>query len=228
MNLLLNSNQQMAQDFSHLFFSFEEHMERGEQDKVKEISKKQDMLLKELKENGYDVGALLEELKTRKAFRKNYETIIVFTDGGVRNNHDVSQESIAASAFAIYGDQKMLTHESSFIGDSIQLPSGEKIDINSTFAEYHGLLQALLFVEKYRASAKRIIFLTDCASMVQHIQQKLPQQRVFKEYVLDLISKLDTIPNVELKHIPREHNKITDGLVNQLLDKYERGEYTCN
>lgn len=57
---------------------------------------------------------------------------------------------------------------------------------------------------------------------------KLPQQRVFKEYVLDLISKLDSIPNVELKHIPREHNKITDGLVNQLLDKYERGEYTCN
>jgi ribonuclease HI len=218
----------MAQEFSHLFFSFDEHMERGEQDKANEVSKKQDSILKQLKGNGYDVGALLEELKTRRVFQKKYETIIVFTDGGVRNNHDNNQTSIAASAFAIYGDQKMLSHDSSFIGDTIQLPSGETIAINSTFAEYHGLLQALKFVEEYKASAKRIIFLTDCASMVQHLSDKLPQQRVFKEYAFDLINRLKSIPNVELKHIPREHNKITDGLVNQLLDMYERGEKVCS
>lgn len=218
----------MAQDFSRLFFSFDEHMERGEQDKANEVSKKQDTLLKQLKENGYDVGTLLQELKTKKLFQKEYETIIVFSDGGVRNNHDNNETSIAASAFAVYGDQKMLSHDSSFIGDSIQLPSGETVAINSTFAEYHGLLQALLFVEKYKASAKRIIFLTDCASMVQHVTQILPKQKVFKEYAFELINRLESIPNVELKHIPREHNKITDGLVNQLLDKYERGEKVCN
>ncbi|MES9681629.1 reverse transcriptase-like protein [Gottfriedia acidiceleris] len=225
---MLNKNQQMAQEFGHLFFSFNQHMERGEQDKANEISKKQDLLLKQLKENGYDIGALLEELKTRKLFQKKYETIIVFTDGGVRNNHDNNETSIAASAFAVYGDQKMLSHDSIFIGDELSLPSGETVAINSTFAEYHGLLQALLFVEKYKAMANRVIFLTDCASMVQHLTGKLPQQRMFKEYAFDLINRLKSIPNVELKHIPREHNKITDGLVNQLLDMYERGEKVCN
>lgn len=53
-------------------------MERGEQDKAKEISKKQDMLLKELKENGYDVGALLEELKQENHLEKAMKLLLFY------------------------------------------------------------------------------------------------------------------------------------------------------
>lgn len=214
----------MAKEYSHLFFSYFEHADRGEMDKAKEISEKQDFLLKELKENGYDVGTLLEELKTKRKLQNPFNTILIFSDGGVRNNHDNSQKSISASAFAVYGDQKMVKHEGQFIGDKIKIPSGENVDINSTLAEYHGLLHALKFVEKYEVKAKRIIFLTDCASMVQHVAEKLPQHKMFRDYALELRNRLNAIPNVELKHIPREHNKIADKLVNQLLDMHERGE----
>ncbi|MGG1071333.1 reverse transcriptase-like protein [Priestia megaterium] len=214
----------MATEFSHLFFSFYEQVDSGNHSSAKEISSKQDLLLKEMKENGYDVGALLEDLKTQKTFQQKYNTVVVFTDGGVRNNHDNNLRSLSASAFAIYGDQKMLKHDATFIGDKITLPTGETVDINSTLAEYHGLLQALLFVEKYKVKADRIIFVTDSASMVQHVSTKLPAQKIFRDYALELKNKLYSFPNVELKHVPREHNKITDALVNQLMDMYERGE----
>lgn len=218
----------MAQQYSHLFFSFYDHVECGEHDKANKVSKEQDSLLKTLRSNGYDTGKLIEQLKEQKMFRKEYDTVVIFMDGGVRNNHDANETSIAASAFAVYADQKLVKHDSSFIGDSIELPTGETIPINSTFAEYHGFLQALLFVEKHNVKAKRYIFITDCESMVKHIQHKLPHQQNFKDYALNLIQKFNAIPKAELKHVPREHNKITDGLVNQLLDLYERGEKVCN
>lgn len=212
----------MVQEYSHLFFSYFKLKENDEEQKAKEISLKQEILLKQLKQNGYDIGTLLEDLKTKKLFMQSYDTIIIFSDGGVRNNHDVDQTSMAASAFSVYGDQKMLKHNATFIGDTIQTPNGEITNINSTLAEYHGLLNALLYVEKYNITAKKVVFLTDCASMVQHLTKKLPHQSIFRKYALVLKEKLLNIPNVELKHIPREYNKITDALVNQLLDEYER------
>ena len=150
-------------------------------------------------------------------------------DGGVRNNHDVSQTSAAASAFVVYGDKKMITHNSSYIGSDIRLPNGEMTEVNSTLAEYHGLHQSLDFIEKHEVKAKKIILLTDCASMVQHILEKAPQHPNFQRYALLLKNKFDSFCNVELKHIPREHNRVADKLVNQLLDVQERSEqYAIN
>lgn len=218
----------MANEYSRLFFLYFNHRERGQLSKAREISERQQYILKDLKENGYDIGALLEELKTKKLFENSYDTIIIFTDGGVRNNHDVSETSIAASAFAIYGDQKMLKHDAQFIGDTIKLPNNNIVEINSTLAEYHGLLKALLFAEKFNIKSKRIVFLTDCASMVQHINTKLPVHTNFKDFAIELRTRLKSFRNVELRHIPREHNKVTDKLVNQLLNTYERGEVLCS
>ena len=145
-------------------------------------------------------------------------------DGGVRNNHDVSQTSAAASAFVVYGDKNMITHSSHYIGHQISIPNGGVAEINSTLAEYHGLHQSLDFIEKHAIRAKRIFLLTDCASMVQHILIRKPQHPTFQKYASLLKSKFDSFPNVELRHISREHNKIADKLVNQLLDVQERSE----
>ncbi|MEK1828786.1 hypothetical protein AAAC51_06455 [Priestia megaterium] len=86
--LLHSTIEQMANDYSHLFFSFYKHSESGEIEKVNEITTKQEILLKQLKENGYDVVSLLKRLKVKKKFQQHYEKVVVFTDGGVRNNHD--------------------------------------------------------------------------------------------------------------------------------------------
>lgn len=221
---MVSQLEQTANEFIRLFFYEMDCAERKDQVEAKRISERKDSLLKELKANGYNVGALIEELKIKKAFQKEFNTVIVFMDGGVRNNHDVSQVSTAASAFVVYGDKKMITHNSNYIGSEIKLPNGEKTEINSTLAEYHGLHKALDFIEKHSVKAERIIFLTDCASMVRHILGKTPQHPIFHEYASLLKNKFNSFQNVELKHIPREHNKIADKLVNQLLDIQERSE----
>ncbi|MFE4029222.1 reverse transcriptase-like protein [Priestia sp. YIM B13551] len=225
--MLLNINEQMANDFSHLFFSFYEHVNSGNHSKAKEISTKQDSLLKQLKVNGYDVGALLEDLKTRKIFQTKYETVFVFSDGGVRNNHDPNLKPLSASAFTIYGDKKIIKHGGEFIGDRITLPNGGNIEVNSTLAEYNGILRALQFVEKYQVKADKIVFLTDCDSIVKHLKN-LPNQHIYQDYVQELQERLTSFSNAELKHIPRELNKVTDALVNQLMDIHERGEKVCH
>lgn len=217
----------MVAKYSHLFFSFYKCVEQGKDDEANRIELEQENILQQLKLNGYDVKNLLDELKTQRLFKSTYETIVIFTDGGVRNNHDMSQTSIAASAFAIYGDQKMLKHDSFFIGDKITIPSGAQVEINSTLAEYHGLLKALQFVTKYNVRAKRIIFLTDCETMVQHIKAKRPQSKVIREMCSKAISAFTNLHHVELRHIPRNQNKFTDKLVNQLLNKHERRAELC-
>ncbi|MEK1828787.1 reverse transcriptase-like protein [Priestia megaterium] len=101
------------------------------------------------------------------------------------------------------------------------------VEVNSTLAEYHGLRQAQLFIKEHAVKTNRIIFLTDCKTMVQHLD-KTPCISSLRDYALQLREGLDSFNNAELKHIPREHNKITDGLVNQLMDMYERGGEVCH
>lgn len=214
----------MVDEYSHLFFYYYECEERGDLQEAERISQEKNYLIKELKVIGYDVGELVESLKTKKAFQNEFQTVILFSDGGVRNNHDPLQKSMAASAFVVYGDQHMLKHESAWIGDSITLPTGECVNVNSTLAEYHGLLKALLFCEKHQIKSKQVIFLTDCATMVQHVTKKVPSHPMLKDFAQDLRDRLNTLSNVEVKYIPREHNKVADTLVNQLMDEYERRE----
>lgn len=224
---LTKSIEQMVEEYRHLFFFKFECEGSGRISELGRIEKQKDCLLKELESNGYNVSDLIESLKLERLFKESYDIVAAFTDGGVRNNHDVNETSIAASAFAIYADKKLLRHGGQFIGDKIVLPNGQETDVNSTLAEYHGLLQALEYIEKHNVKAKKYIFVTDCASMVQHVTGKLPQHELFRGYASLLKEKLESLPNVELKHVPREHNKFADKLVNQLLDVHERSAALC-
>lgn len=223
-----NGIQEMVNEFHRLFFLYHQNKIKENDEWVQKILKKQDNLLKQLKAKGYDVAKLVEECKIQKCMESDCQYIVVFSDGGVRH-HDQLNLSHAASAFVVYQDNKLLTHKRFYIGTSLVTPDGQKKKVNSTFAEYHGLWQAVSFVKRYKLQAKQIIFLTDCLTIVRHTQQaaSLPVDSGYRPFALGLSDDLQTIP-AQIKHIPRGKNKVADQLVNQELYLYERSHFIWN
>lgn len=224
MNTMHPNTKQMAKEFSRLFFLCNQHQESGLTDELQQNVNKRDYLLKELKGSGYDVTNLVARLKTKLLFQPIYDTIIVFTDGGLRNNHLRHEMNIGASSFIIYGNNQKLFHKANYFGTHLSLPSGELAPADTLLAEYHGLLKAFHFIAQHRIQAKRFIFLSDSSSMVDHVSSKgLPRNACFQDFALHLRKKFEAIPNAEIRHIPRAQNKVADRYVNQILDS--KGDY---
>lgn len=214
-----NEQKQMVEQFSHLFFSSQEAFDNGENQLGEELKKELDLVLKLLKSKGYDIGTLIEDLRMQYRTRNEFDNVVIFTDGGVRNNcRHVKEAPYGASAFILYGDEKILSQGSSYIGETIPTHAGDSLPITSILAEYHGLEQAIDFISKSNIKTKRYVFLTDSSVMVGHLYTKLPAQQTNRDYVLNLRKKFKTLKNFEVKYIPRKLNKKADALVNHCLN----------
>lgn len=157
-----------------------------------------------------------------KEINTELDSLIIFTDGGVKNNHDKDLVSIGASSYVLYANNKVIQYGSTYIGQYFTSPSGDDIKINSILAEYHGLLEAIKIVIKSGMKSKRVIFVTDCRPLVQHITNKKPKNPIYMNFYNEILKLLGKIDNAELKHVTRDKNKLADSLVNELLNRKER------
>lgn len=218
----------MVKKYRHLSLLQQELANNGAIDKVNSIDEQLVEILTILKERGYPVRFLIEEVKDEVKIMQKYDRAIVFSDGGVRNHHDSAQESKAASAFILYGNNKILKQQGEYIGHAYTLPSGLEVEINSTLAEYAGLLQGMDYILDHHIMAERYIFVTDCSVMVEQISNKRkPSNPAFQECVCSCQKKMRLLGNAEIKHVTREKNKWADALVNDVLNKHEKVGVLC-
>jgi len=132
--------------------------------------------------------------------------IVIHTDGGSRGN-----PGPAACAFVVEDASGMLHKANKFLGRA-----------TNNHAEYSGVLIALNWLEKEKElQSRKIIFYLDSELIVRQINgaykvKDANLQTLHKE-IIKLIANLGL--EVSFKNVPRERNKIADGLVNESLDK---------
>lgn len=216
--------QEMVQKYCRIYLLQQKLANNGAVDKANGLDKQLSEIINILKEVGYPVRSLIEETKDKAKKMKKYEHVVIFSDGGVRNHHDSEQESKAASAFILYGNNERLKQQGKYIGQMYTLPSGLEVEVNSTLAEYAGLLQGMNYILDNHIIADKYTFVTDCAVMVEQILSKRnPTNPYFKECRDSFRKKMNLLGNIEIKHVTRENNKYADALVNDILNtnKYE-------
>lgn len=134
----------------------------------------------------------------------------VFLDGGSRGN-----PGEAAIGFVVYeGNGKEICRYGKSIGVA-----------TNNYAEYMALIEALRWLLEYRDNYRHIInypivIYSDSELVVRQINSRY---RVRDHYIAPLFKEardmIEKIGCVELKHVRREGNKITDWIVNRVLDR---------
>lgn len=128
----------------------------------------------------------------------------VWTDGGSRGN-----PGHGAIGVYIRFDTGETIHSSKYLGAKI----------TNNQAEYAALLHALtLLVEE--GTVEKVLVYSDSELMVKQIKGIYNIKDTKIRVLYDKIVKL--LPNFKefaIMHIPREQNKVADGLVNEALDR---------
>lgn len=130
------------------------------------------------------------------------ETITIYTDGGSRGNPGPS-----AGAFVLLDENhNQLYAQAKFLSNA-----------TNNIAEYTGLLAALQ--KAVSLGAKNLKIFSDSELMVKQINgdYKVKNDNLRELYAqcLDLLANFQSW---QIKHIPREKNKLADNLVNRSLD----------
>jgi hypothetical protein len=219
----MTSTKQMAEKFSRLFFLRAELEEKQDSTLLKEVDINLNKTLSELKASGYDVYNFIDSLRAEVELKKSMETIIVFSDGGVRKNHTETEPSVGAGAYVIYGDSRLLVKKNFWIGEEVTTPSGTTTAINPTLSEYKALYEAACYLSGIGVCAQRIIFVTDCATLVTHVNGGVPKHDAYRDFSEALFTLITGMAG-ELKHVKRGNNKLADSLVNEKFKLLERGQ----
>jgi formyltetrahydrofolate-dependent phosphoribosylglycinamide formyltransferase len=130
------------------------------------------------------------------------DTITIYTDGGSRGN-----PGPAAGAFIITDHAgKQICAQAKFLPDA-----------TNNIAEYTALLTALQ--KAVSIDVRNIKIFSDSELMVKQINgdYKVKNDNI-REIFSQCIDLLAGIPNWQIKHIPREKNKLADKLVNRAID----------
>ena len=131
----------------------------------------------------------------------------IHTDGGSRGN-----PGPASCAFVVEEGDRVIHKGSEYLGKA-----------TNNHAEYSGVIIALNWLKgRKELLSRKIVFYLDSELIVRQINgvykvkdsnlQKLNQE------ILKMISDFGL--NVTFKNVPRELNKIADGLVNESLDRH--------
>jgi len=218
----------MMIQYRHLYFKEQDSVKGSAFEDAEKACKEKNEILNTLKELGYPIRDLIEDVKEQYKKESKYKHIIVFTDGGVRNHHDSTQASNAASAFVLYGDKKFLKQKGRHIGKTYRLPKGEIVPINSTLAEYDGLLEGMSYLINNGIVADKYTFVTDCSIMMEQINNnRKTSNHNFIECKKTAQKYMSILGNIQVKHVTRDKNRQADALVNQILNEQERVVVPC-
>ena len=143
------------------------------------------------------------------------EKIIMYTDGGSRNNPGSAAIGVYISAQG----------GSASGGEALDKKYGECIGIKTNNeAEYSALIFGLKKIKsligKTKAQSAEIECRLDSELVVKQLnhEYKLKEKHI-QDFFLEIWNLMLDFKSVEFYHIPREKNKIADKLVNEALDQ---------
>jgi len=118
----------------------------------------------------------------------------------------------------------------SIIGKYMTDVMGNRYPATSMLAEYHGMLEAMKYIQRYQVSAERFVFVSDSEFMIDLLSRKEQYRHkiIFRRFANEILKYAGLLPKTSFKFVPREHNKIADQHVNTLLDQFERGTTLCH
>ena len=142
------------------------------------------------------------------------ETLFVFCDGGARGN-----PGPAAVGFVVKDRQgKILAQTGRFLGRA-----------TNNVAEYQGVIEALKWIVKnnYQLSIINYQFYLDSKLVVNQLKGLYKIKNASLRLLAIEVKKLEREAGGQISYhlIPREKNYLADRLVNQVLDKTERGQF---
>ena len=136
------------------------------------------------------------------------ETVIAYTDGGARGNPGPA----AVGVYIVDANGALISEHKEAIGNS-----------TNNFAEYHGVLVALLALkQRYGKATKEMVFEIRMDSEL--VKKQLNHEYQIKEPgLVPLFIEIHNLrvanfPQLTLTHVPRAQNKEADRLVNEALD----------
>ncbi len=138
------------------------------------------------------------------------KNVVIFSDGGARNNPGPA----AGGALVYLDEEKRCLAAGNFYGKK-----------TNNQAEYMALQDGLEIVEEYYTNidsedVKLNIFL-DSELMVKQLngEYKVKNEKL-KVIYLDLQKRLSKFGKVDINHVKRAQNKMADGMVNAVLDRW--------
>jgi len=144
----------------------------------------------------------------------NYKKIIIFSDGGARNNPGPG----AGGSVIFFDEEKRLISLGGYYGK-----------VTNNQAEYRALVEAVNFIIEKQvddsvAEVALEIYL-DSELMVRQLNgQYQVRNSGLKEYYDELQLKFSQFAQVDVNHVLRANNKIADSIVNVVLDRWQDKE----
>ncbi|MGB0757077.1 MAG: ribonuclease HI family protein [Patescibacteria group bacterium] len=132
-----------------------------------------------------------------------HSELLIYTDGGARGN-----PGPAGIGVAVYTpDNELVTTSKKFIGES-----------TNNVAEYTAALTGLQIAKEYKAEIVHMYLDSELVVKQLNREYKVKNKDLGSIFV-QIWNLSQEFKKVTFTHIPREENKIADGLVNQALDE---------
>ncbi len=136
------------------------------------------------------------------------EKIIVYTDGGARNNPGPA----GAGAYVVDEYGKMLKEASQYLG----------VQTNN-WAEYEAVALGLntikkIFGKKTKNISVEVRLDSQLVSEQLSGRYQIKEETLFPQYIKVHNMRVRDFPNLSFTHIPREKNKEADRLANEAMD----------
>lgn len=128
--------------------------------------------------------------------------IIIYTDGGARNN-----PGPAGIGVVIYDEKgKILEKHKEYIGEA-----------TNNFAEYTALITALKRAKKFEP--EEIECRLDSELVVKQVRGEYKTKDAKLRVLVEEVRQLTFFRPIAFKHIPRAQNSLADKLVNEAIDE---------
>ncbi len=141
----------------------------------------------------------------------NRKKVVIFSDGGSRNNPGPS----AGGAVVLFDDEQRCLSAGNFYGKQ-----------TNNQAEYRALQDAVEIVEEFyrdidEEEVELNIFL-DSELMVRQLNGEYQvKNEGLKPLYENLQQRLSKFGKIKINHVKRAQNKLADGLVNIVLDRWQ-------
>lgn len=137
-------------------------------------------------------------------FRISVSKIIIYTDGGARNNPG------PAGAGVVILDRKRKVELKRFLGNQ-----------TNNWAEYEAVSIALTEAKRLGLGGREIEVRTDSKLVVEQLlgNWKIKEPALKLQFQKVRAQIVQNFPHIRFVHIPREENKEADRLVNEAVDE---------